>query len=276
MFKLRWPNGSLVLDRCRVMGILNVTPDSFSDGGKFIKPQAAVKRAWEIAQEGADILDVGAESTRPGAQAITEDEERGRLWSILDCLTKENFPIPISLDSTKPALVAEAFEKGWIQVANDVGGLRDPKMVEVIKEFQIPVILMHMFGTPRTMQQDYHYKDVVADLISFFQKRLKETEIDDNVVLDPGIGFGKSVDHNLTILNRLQEFAPLGCPLMVGASRKFFVGKVLNLKTEDRLEGSLAAAAIAAYNGASIVRVHDVQATVRVLEVVEAIRRVKS
>jgi dihydropteroate synthase len=255
----------------RVMGTLNVTPDSFSDGGRFLEPDKAVERAFAIAEEGADLLDIGAESTRPGAEPVPEEEERRRLWPVLERLAREKFPLPVSLDCAKPALVAEAWDTGWIAIVNDVEGLRNPEMVRVVRERNAPVILMHMWGTPRTMQQDFRYGDVVADLIAFFRRRIEETGLAEQVTVDPGIGFGKSVEQNLEILRRLREFGVLGRPILVGASRKSFIGKVLDLPDPaDRLEGSLAAAAVAAMNGASIVRVHDVRATVRFLKLFSA------
>ncbi len=254
------------------MGILNVTPDSFSDGGKYIDPERALAQAWKIQKEGADLLDIGAESTRPGSEGVSEEEEKKRLWSVLRKLKEEEYPLPISLDSCKASLVEAAIKEGLIQMVNDVQGLRDPEMVRVVKENQVPVCIMHMFGVPRSMQSEYVYEDVVSDLITFFKERLKETGLKDNVILDPGIGFGKSVKHNLQILQRLPEFLELGHPILIGASRKSFIGKTLDVDVEERLEGSLAVAAISAYQGASILRVHDVQETVRVVRMAEAIR----
>jgi len=269
---LQWSDGHILLDCCRIMGILNITPDSFSDGGHFFQLDRAVARAWEIFHEGADILDIGGESTKPGAISINVQEERSRVWPVLEKLKREQFPLPISLDSSKPELIKDAFQNKLIQIVNDVEGLRNPEMVEVIHEFHIPVILMHMFGSPRTMQQEYHYEDVVTDIKSFFAERLKKAEIVDNVVLDPGIGFGKDITHNLNLIHRLREFTSLGHPIMIGASRKTFIGKLLEVDLLDRLEGSLAVAAIAIYNGASMVRVHDVKATRRVVKMVEALK----
>lgn len=271
-FQLYWPGGELKLDRCRLMGILNVTPDSFSDGGAFLDSSYAVRRAWKILKEGADILDIGAESTRPGAMGVDIEMERSRLWPILKKLAENRFPLPISLDSTKPELVEEAWDLGWIQIVNDVEGLRNSKMRDVVKKLKAPCVIMHMYGSPRTMQEDFQYDDVVKDLITFFRKKLKECDLDENIVLDPGIGFGKNVKHNLEILNRLEEFQVLGHPVMIGSSRKSFIGKVLEAETNDRLEGSLASAALAIERGAKIVRAHDVRATRRAIRMVEAIR----
>jgi dihydropteroate synthase len=269
-YKLHWPGGELVLDRVHVMGILNVTSDSFSDGGAFLEHSKAVARALQIVEEGADILDIGAESTRPGAEPISLDEERRRVFPILEELERRKLPIPISLDCRKPDIVAEVLDRRWVQIVNDVEGLRNPEMVEVVKKFKAPVILMHMFGDPQTMQSEYAYEDVVTDLILFFRKRLAEAGLEENVVLDPGIGFGKSADHNLEILRRLAEFKAIGFPVLIGASRKSFIGKILNVEVGERLEGSLAAAAVAVQNGASILRVHDVRATVRFVRMLQA------
>lgn len=270
--ELYWKNGSLSLHRCRVMGILNITPDSFYDGGQFTQLDKAVERAWDMVDQGADILDIGAESSRPGSDSISVDEEKKRLFPLLEKLKNEKYPLPISLDTTKSEVLSEASKNEWVQIANDISGLRDPAMVAVVVANEIPVIVMHMLGTPQTMQKEIAYEDVVIDIIQFFKKRLNDCRLKNNVVLDPGIGFGKSVKHNLTILNRLNEFQELGFPIMVGASRKSFIGEVLDLPAADRLEGSLAAAAIAVDRGAKILRVHDVQETVRLVKTIEAIR----
>lgn len=270
---LTWKSGSLSLHKCRVMGILNITPDSFFDGGDFVDPSQAVDRAWSMVDEGADLIDIGAESSRPGAPQISLEEEKKRLFPVLEKLKTENFPLPVSLDSTKPEIIVEACKNGLIQIANDITGLRNPAMVLAVVTHQIPVIIMHMFGNPQTMQDDYHYDDVVTDLIDFFRRRLNDCRLKNNVVLDPGIGFGKSVAHNLAILSRLNEFQTLGFPLLIGASRKSFIGTALDLEVGERLEGSLAAAAIAVDRGAKMLRVHDVKETVRVVKMVEAIMK---
>jgi dihydropteroate synthase len=257
------------------MGILNVTPDSFSDGGEFLGADAAVARAWEIQREGADLLDVGAESTRPGAEEVTEVEEQRRLWPVLTRLAAERYPLPVSIDTRRPSVAEGALRERKVQIVNDVGGLRNPEMAEVVKRHAVPVVLMHMSGSPRTMQSDYHYDDVVTDLISFFRKRLSDTGLKENVVIDPGLGFGKSTEHNLTLLKRLDEFQVLGLPILVGASRKTFIGRVLDIPPGERLEGSLACAVLAAANGAAIVRVHDVRPTVRALRMAEAVSTVE-
>ncbi|HLG18860.1 MAG TPA: dihydropteroate synthase [Bdellovibrionota bacterium] len=269
---LRWRGGELKLDRCRIMGVLNVTPDSFSDGGKYFEPRGAAERAWKIKEEGADILDIGAESTRPGADGISLETEESRLFPVLESLKESNYPLPISLDSRKPEIARRALGSELIQFVNDIEGLRNSKMVEVVRDFRAPVILMHMFGTPETMQKEYAYKNVVEDILEFFRGRLAETGLTENVILDPGIGFGKSVGHNLEIVRRLTEFRSLGYPILVGVSRKSFIGKILNVESDQRLEGGLAASALAIERGASILRTHDVLATIRVARMVEAIQ----
>jgi len=271
-FELTWKGGSLSLHRCRVMGVLNITPDSFYDGGTFLDSSQAVERAWEMVDEGADLIDIGAESTRPGAPSVSLEEERKRVFPVLEKLSQEKFPLPISIDTSKPEILTECYKNGWVQIANDVTGLRNPGMVLAVVTYQMPVIIMHMVNTPQNMQTTYAYDDVVSDIIQFFKQRLNDCRLKSNVVLDPGIGFGKGVEHNLALLNRLHEFQSLGFPLLIGASRKSFIGKILDLDADQRLEGSLAAAAIAVDRGASMLRVHDVKETVRVVRIAEAIR----
>lgn len=254
------------------MGILNVTPDSFSDGGKFFQLENAVAQAWKMKEDGANVLDIGAESTRPDAPRVSEEEELHRLMPVLQELHHQQFPTPISLDTSKPNVARTALSLGYVDLINDVEGFRNPAMVDVVREFDCHAIMMHMFGTPDTMQREYHYRDVVGDLIEFFKERIERTGLKQKLILDPGLGFGKSVEHNLSLLNRLPEFFQLGLPLLVGASRKSFIGKVLDADVGDRLEGSLVCAALAAYKGAAIVRVHDVKETKRSLRMVEAIK----
>lgn len=270
-FVLNYPGGKLSLHRCRIMGILNITPDSFSDGGRFLEVEDAVARAWEIMDQGADILDIGAESSRPGASPLDGDAEIARLAPIVKALFKQNYPIPISLDSYKPEVLKHFVDKGHVQICNDITGLRNPQMVEVIKAAGIPVVLMHMFGNPQTMQDDFVYQDIIEDLLTFFKDTLGKYTLNDNVVIDPGIGFGKGVAHNLRIIRELEVFHQLNLPLLLGASRKSFIGKTLNLKVDQRLEPSLAAAALAVDKGCQILRVHDVKETRAVVNMVEAI-----
>lgn len=264
----------LSFERTRIMGILNVTPDSFSDGGRYLSKESAIARALEMADEGADIIDIGGESTRPGAQPVPAGVEMERAIPVIGGAAP-SLDVPISID-TRHAEVAEAALRAGASMVNDVGGLRDPSMAEVAARNRAPVVLMHMQGEPRTMQSAPRYADVVGDICLFFDDRLREAEAKglakEMIVLDPGIGFGKTVEHNLEILRRLREFSCLGRPLMVGASRKGFIGRLLGTKEDERLEGSLAAAAAAIMNGASIVRAHDVLETRRLARVVDAIK----
>jgi dihydropteroate synthase len=273
--KIAWNGGELDLSSTKVMGVLNVTPDSFSDGGQHLPADMAVRRALAMAEQGADIIDVGGESTRPSAEPVPIEVEKGRILGVIEELASR-LSIPISVD-TRHAEVAEAALNAGAAIINDVGGLRDVDMMEVAARRGAPVIMMHMQGDPRSMQRDPRYADVVGDICLFFDGRLSEAQargVDPRkVVVDPGIGFGKTVQHNLDILRRLREFSCLGRPIMVGASRKGFIGKLLGTAEGQRLEGSLAAAAMAIMNGASVVRCHDVLETRRVVQVVDAVRR---
>jgi dihydropteroate synthase len=262
-------------DHVHVMGILNVTPDSFSDGGLHFDPEAAVAHARAMAAEGATILDIGGESTRPGAESLSADEELRRVLPVIEELRGDD--LALSVDTAKASVARAALEAG-AHIVNDVRGLRgDPDMAATVAEHGAGVIIMHMQGTPRTMQVNPVYDDVVADIRVFFEARraaAQEAGIgDEQIVFDPGIGFGKTVEHNLILLRRLGEFCGLGRPILVGPSRKSFIGKVLDLPVGDRLEGTAAAVAAAVLAGASIVRVHDVRAMVRVVRLSEAIRR---
>jgi dihydropteroate synthase len=256
------------------MGVLNVTPDSFSDGGRFVRTDDAVAHALRLAEEGADYLDVGGESSRPGAHELSEQEELDRVVPVIERIAAE-VDVPISVDTYKPRVAAEGLASGarWV---NDISGLEDGEMVRVIREADAGVVIMHMRGRPRTMQRDPQYDDVVQEVRGFLAERAaraSEAGIE-RVVIDPGIGFGKTAAHNFEILRRLDELASLELPILVGPSRKSFLGSLPSaLPPEQRLEGTLAAVAVAVLNGASIVRVHDVAETKRVVEVVEAIRR---
>lgn len=256
----------------KVMGILNVTPDSFYDGGRFLRPPDAVERALAIIDEGAHIIDVGAESTRPGSEGISVETEISRLEPVLKKIRKLS-DIVISLDTNKHDVAKRFLGEGLADMINDVTGLKDPDMVNVIREFDVPAVAMHMFGQPKNMQEVYEYKDVVLDIKDFFKDRIYKTGLK-NIILDPGIGFGKSVENNLEIIRRFREFTTLGFPMMVGISRKSFIGKILDLDAPERLEGSLGALAVSIMNGARIVRVHDVKESLRVIKIVEAIENV--
>ena len=257
--------------RVQVMGILNVTPDSFADGGQHT--DRPVEHARAMAAAGADIVDVGGESTRPGAPAINAAEELRRVLPVIERLDG----LVVSVDTTK-AVVAERALAAGARIVNDISALRfDAGMVEVVRKTGAGLVLMHMQGTPATMQQQPRYGDVVAEVREFLRERIefavsrgvKKTQI----AVDPGIGFGKTVEHNLTLLARLDEFAALGCPVLVGASRKSFIGRTLDREVSDRLAGSLTVAAWAATHGARVLRVHDVPETVDVVRMVAALKR---
>jgi dihydropteroate synthase len=263
----------LRFDHPLVMGILNLTPDSFSDGGNYSDTEKAVQRAREMVQQGADIIDIGAESTRPGALEVSEAEELKRLMPVLHELTKV-CKVPLSIDTRHPG-VAEVALKAGANIINDVSGLRNDEMLETLHRFDAPVIAMHMSGEPATMQNDVRYDDLIGDIFSDMENMVRRARTagikDDKVILDPGIGFGKNVEQNLEIIRRFREFRSLGRPLMFGASRKSFIGAVTGGSTEQRLEGSLAAAILAVDQGANIVRVHDVAETVKALKMVHAV-----
>jgi dihydropteroate synthase len=267
----------LPLSRPLVMGVLNVTPDSFSDGGRYDTVDRAVIRAREMIREGADIIDVGGESSRPGAAPIDAEEEQRRVIPVIQKLAAETEAC-LSIDTYRAATAAAALEAGAAMV-NDISALRlDNDMAGVVAQAKAPVVLMHMLGTPRDMQNDPRYEDCVKEIESFFEERLgycREKGIDrSKIILDPGIGFGKRLSDNLEILSHLERFRRFGLPIMVGASRKSFIGMLSSSSAipEWRLGGSLAAAVASVLNGADIVRVHDVAPTVEALKVIQAIR----
>jgi dihydropteroate synthase len=259
-----------------LMGIVNVTPDSFYDGGKRFDSAKAVADALEMVDSGAEILDVGGESTRPGAEPVPLEEELRRVLPVIRELRK-NSNVPISIDTYKEAVARAALDAG-ADIVNDISALRfDPRMAALVASENIPLILMHMQGVPRTMQVEPHYQDVVREVRDFLAERVhsaKEAGIAARqIIIDPGIGFGKTLAHNLALLKDLGSFNSHGQPVLVGISRKAFIGKILDLAgPEERLEGSLAAAVAAALNGANIIRAHDVSETHRALRVADAIR----
>ncbi|MDA0977915.1 MAG: dihydropteroate synthase [Proteobacteria bacterium] len=257
-------------DRPLVMGILNVTPDSFSDAGQFLRPEIAVNRALEMVRQGADIIDIGGESTRPGAQSVNSALELERVLPVIQALRKES-DVAISLDTSKAAVMSSALPHD-IDLINDVKALQAPGALEVAVDSGLPVCLMHMKGEPRTMQQNPHYADLFAELMDFFRERLDACQraglTRDRIILDVGFGFGKTPAHNLQLINRLEQFLVLQCPLLVGLSRKSTIGKI----TEDRLTGSVAGALAAIVHGARIVRVHDVAETVAAVRVWRSIQ----
>jgi dihydropteroate synthase len=258
-----------------IMGVLNVTPDSFSDGGRFLDPAKALDHVQRMAQEGADIIDIGGESTRPGAGPVAEEEEINRLKPILQVLGRRS-SIPLSVDTRKAAVAQLALDYG-ATIVNDVSALRDdPQMVRVVAEARAGVVLMHRQGDSRTMQQAPFYKDVIGEIKQFFADRLSvacEHGINPhNILLDPGIGFGKNVSHNLMIINRLDKFLSLGRPIMIGISRKSFVGEILQKPVADRYMGTGAAVAVAVLRGAQVVRVHDVSLMKDVAKMAKVLR----
>lgn len=266
--------GARMAAKTLVMGIVNITPDSFYDGGRLESPDAAAGHAHKLAQQGADILDIGAESTRPGSDPLPETVEQQRLLPVLQRLA--GIGVPISVDTYHAGTARKALEWGAALI-NDVTALRgDPEMAGVIAEAGCPCILMHMQGHPKTMQIDPRYDDVVEDICRFFEERMESAVArgiaESAIWLDPGFGFGKTVEHNLVLLRRLNEFKRFGRPLVVGTSNKGTIGKVLELPVDERLEGTAATVAVAVWNGADCVRVHDVRAMARVAKMTDAIR----
>jgi len=263
-------------ERTYIMGILNVTPDSFSDGDKFMDVATALAHAKKMVMDGADIIDVGGESTRPGSKTVSAAEEKKRVLPVIEKLAKETKTL-ISIDTTK-AEVAQAALAAGARMVNDISGLRfDKNMAKVVAEARVPVCLMHMQGNPRNMQNNPVYSDLMDEMLNYLQEGLeiaKEAGIlHGQIIVDPGIGFGKTVVHNLEILRRLRELKILGCPILVGASRKSVIGQVLNLPVSDRGEGTSATIAISIANGANIIRVHDVAEMARVAKMADSIVR---
>ncbi len=263
---------TLSLSRPLVMGIVNVTPDSFSDGGRHDSTAAAVAHARRLIEEGADILDIGGESTRPGARPVPLDEELRRVIPVLEALHGENRPL--SIDTCKPAVMRAALDAG-ADMVNDIGALQAEGALEIVAHSQAAACLMHKQGTPQTMQQQPAYTDVTGEVLAFLAQRLAVARqagiARERLVADPGFGFGKTLAHNIELLRRLAEFRQLGVPLLAGLSRKSMLGALTGLEAGERLVPSVAAAVIAALKGAKILRVHDVQATRQALEIVNAL-----
>jgi len=257
-----------------VMGILNVTPDSFYDGGRYTGEDEALARVEEMIGEGADIIDVGGESVRPGVDPIGLDEELGRVIPVIEKI-KRQFSIPICVDTYKAEVARQAIEEG-AEMVNDISALRfDPDLRKIVAGYGVPVVLMHIKGTPKNMQDNPRYDSLMEEIISYLDSSIKlaeEAGADGRgIIVDPGIGFGKTTAHNLEILRRLEELASLGKPILVGLSRKSFIGNVLGLPQEERLEGGLAATCMAVWRGARLVRTHDVSPTRRAVDMVQAI-----
>ncbi|MCX8159465.1 MAG: dihydropteroate synthase [Candidatus Saccharicenans sp.] len=261
-----------------LVGILNVTPDSFSDGGKYFEPERAVERALQMVEKGARIIDIGGESSRPGSREVPEEEELARVMPVIKRLRPQTTAL-LSIDTRKSRVARTALEEG-ADLVNDISALRhDPDMTGTVAGAGVPVILMHMLGTPETMQLNPQYADLLAEIRAFFLERIRQAEeggiASDRIIIDPGIGFGKNLEHNLTLLNRLDHFLDLGKPILVGPSRKSFIGLILEEPVERRLEGTLAAAVLSWLRGAAIIRVHDVLETKRALLVAQSIVKEK-
>lgn len=265
-------------ERTQVMGILNVTPDSFSDGGDYLDQETAVAHGLQMAEEGADMIDIGGESTRPDSKAVPLAEELQRVLPIIKQLAC-TLTIPISIDTRKAEVARQAIAAG-ARIVNDVSGMTaDPEMASMIAEADIPVILMHAKGTPENMQRKPWYTDTIGEVKAWLSERIQYAEAagirHQHILIDPGIGFGKRVSDNLLILKSLDQFKDLACPIVIGPSRKSFIGRVLNLPAQERLEGTAAAIALSISCGARIIRVHDVAPMVRVARMTDAIVKAK-
>jgi dihydropteroate synthase len=278
--KLSWRNFCFDFSKkTYIMGILNVTPDSFSDGGLYFDKSTAVKRAFQMVEEGADIIDIGGESTRPGSEPITIEEELMRTIPVIGAISKE-VKIPLSIDTYKSEVAKRALDAGASMV-NDISGLRfDPKMPEVVSEYKVPVVIMHIRGNPRDMQQNPVYEALIPEIMDYLRTGMiiaRQAGIsEDMIVIDPGIGFGKTFDHNLQVIHNLHELTLLEKPILIGLSRKAFIGKILgDIPVTERLEGAAAAISISIMNGANIIRAHDVKEIVKVAKVADAIKKEK-
>jgi dihydropteroate synthase len=260
------------------MGALNVTPDSFSDGGRYLDPGPAVARGLEMAEEGADIVDVGGESTRPGSDPVPSEEEERRTLPVVRRLAAE-VDIPISIDTRKPEVARAALDAG-ASIVNDVSAGSDPRMFDVVRAAGAGLVLMHMRGDPKTMQQHTDYDDVVGEVRSYLRERIDAARTAgieaDRLAVDPGLGFAKTGEQNLLLMNEVGAFSSIGRPVLVGPSRKSFIGSILDADVSERLEGTAGAVAWMSARGANVVRVHDVKEMVRVVRVVDAIRRAGS
>lgn len=259
----------LSFDHPLIMGVLNVTPDSFSDGGQYFDIERAVEHAKHLAEDGADILDIGGESSRPGAEVVSEDEECRRILPVLEKL--QFLKIPISVDTYKPSVAKKCLERG-ASIINDISGLADPEMAQLALRAKVPVVCMHMQGKPKTMQQEPKYKDVISEINTFFAKIIQQYPAL-ALILDPGIGFGKTQEHNLQILHHLEKFRIHDKPILIGTSRKSFIGKIDESKESERLGGTIGSNVIAYTKGAHIFRVHDVKECKQALRVAEAIEQ---
>ena len=287
-YRLGWGKHRLDFGkRTLIMGVLNVTPDSFSDGGKFFSLDGAVDQGYKLFEDGADILDIGGESTRPFSDPVSEEEEIHRVVPVIEKLSKR-IPIPISIDSTKADVVEQALKAG-ASIINDVSSLRfDPKMASVVVDYAVPVILMHMLGNPKTMQIEPAYDDLIGEIKTFFENAIDQAENKgisrSKIIIDPGIGFGKTIGHNLLLIQRLHEFKTLKVPIMIGTSRKAFIRNLLKDNSGEQINadaaivesGTQASVAAAILNGAHIVRVHNVANTRATVKITDAIKNAQN
>jgi len=282
-YNVLWDRYNLRLGECTcIMGVLNITPDSFSDGGKFFGFQDALAQAEKMVEEGADIIDVGGESTRPFSKSVSAEEEMQRVLPVIEALSAR-VSVPISIDTTKARVARKAIEAG-ASIINDISSLRfDPDMAGIAAEHDVPLILMHMKGTPETMQATPEYDDLIGDIKSFFEELVDKAEKSgvsrSKLIIDPGIGFGKTFDHNFFLIRHLKEFESLNLPILIGPSRKAFIGNIIKQETGREImpdmpeleTGTQAAVAAAVLNGAHIVRVHNVASTFATLKIIDAI-----
>ncbi len=273
---ITYPDGILSLKNVLIMGILNVTPDSFSDGGRYFNPKKAVKHALQMIDNGADIIDIGGESTRPGAEVVSQDNELKRVIPVIKAIRKYRAKSVISIDTYKSVVAEESIKVG-ANIINDISGLGfDPEMGKIAVKYKTPVIIMHIKGTPRNMQDNPRYKNVITEIIRYFKERinfaLKSGISKNQIIIDPGIGFGKNIKDNFEILKHLEKFIKLGYPLLIGPSRKSFIGKVLDLPVNKRIWGTAAAVAVSVQKGAHIIRVHDINEMRQVIKIAELLR----
>jgi dihydropteroate synthase len=271
----RHRTGEIVLDRTQVMGVLNVTPDSFSDGGRYFDPDAALRHGLDLVDMGVDLVDIGGESTRPGSDPVSAGEEWRRVGPVIRGLA-EKIQVPLSIDTMKPDVAAKAIDAG-ASIVNDVSGMRDPSMARLVAKSRAGVVAMHMAGNPKMMQEHPTYADVVGEVRAFLTERIRVLEgagvASEAIAVDPGVGFGKTLDHNLALLRHLDEIVNLGHPVVVGVSRKSFIERLGGGEPGERLSGSIAAATLAVTKGAHVVRAHDVRETVRAMRVVDHVLR---
>lgn len=276
---LRCRNRTLPLgERTLLMGVLNVTPDSFSDGGLYFDQDKAIAHGLRMVEEGADLIDVGGESTRPESKPLALEEELKRIIPVIEALAGK-VDVPISIDTYKSEVASRAIDAG-ARIINDISGLHfDPAVAKVAAKHDTPLVLMHIRGTPETMQKDVHYRSTLSEILQSLRESIQKAESSgmdpDQIIIDPGIGFGKTLEHNLLIIKHLSEFRVLGKPILLGTSRKSFIGKILNAEVDQRLEGTLSTIAIGVLNGAHIIRCHDVLPAKKVIAVADAIRKVE-